>query len=232
MASVTAQSQQDAVSEGIENFELPRSLVTKLARSGMSDNMKMQKDVVLSFQKASTVFVNYLAATAHEVATSKQHKSISASDVLKALEMVGMGDVVPKLQDELNVYRELQKNGGRKSSSAKGKAREALPESASTAQVKGKGKEREKGPTITIGPLHPRTSIATTAELDADAEMDGTDAPLRDEEMLESEGDPEEDVEEELEDNEGEVEEIENTMAIEGDEVARDALGLDKSAEE
>lgn len=43
-----------------------------------------------------------LLRRAHDVAMSKQHKSISASDVLKALEMIEFGDLVNPLQDELN----------------------------------------------------------------------------------------------------------------------------------
>ncbi|TFK68325.1 hypothetical protein BDN72DRAFT_683164 [Pluteus cervinus] len=106
---VTAQQQQDQVSEGIDNFELPKSLVTKIARSAIPDSAKLQKESVLSLVKGSTVFINYLAATAHDVALSKQHKSISASDVIKALEMMEFGDIVEQLQAELLVYRELAK---------------------------------------------------------------------------------------------------------------------------
>lgn len=40
--------------------------------------------------------------SAHEISQNKQHKSISASDVLKALEVVEFGDLVPRLQIELN----------------------------------------------------------------------------------------------------------------------------------
>ena len=35
------------------------------------------------------------------MAASKQHKSVSASDVLRALELTQFGDMVVKLQDEL-----------------------------------------------------------------------------------------------------------------------------------
>ncbi len=38
---------------------------------------------------------------AHDVAQSKQNKSISASDVLKALELLEFGDLVEPLQSEL-----------------------------------------------------------------------------------------------------------------------------------
>ena len=40
-------------------------------------------------------------SSAHDVAALKQHKSISASDVLKALETAQFGDMIDKLQDEL-----------------------------------------------------------------------------------------------------------------------------------
>ncbi|KAI0248976.1 hypothetical protein BJV78DRAFT_731264 [Lactifluus subvellereus] len=160
----SAQAQQDAVSEGIENFELPRALVTRIARSAVPENAKLQKDTVLSLVKGATVFINYLAATAHEVSTSKQHKSISASDVFKALELIEFADLIPPLQAELQgaltttsapsplceslthptypVYRELAKS--KKGSSAGGGSASApaARNKTSTAAQRGKGKER------------------------------------------------------------------------------------------
>ncbi|KIK58283.1 hypothetical protein GYMLUDRAFT_45493 [Collybiopsis luxurians FD-317 M1] len=130
---LSAQQQQDLVSEGIDNFELPKSLVQKIAKSAVPDNTKLQKEVILSLVKGSTVFINYLAATAHDVAQSKQHKSISASDVLKALEMIDLGDLVEPLTAELQVYRDQGNNkssgGARRASTASS----ALPTPATTA---------------------------------------------------------------------------------------------------
>ncbi len=85
----TAQAQQDAISDGIDSFELPRSLIMKLARASqvsidfdasnasiyivcfgqrsdicqVPENTKFSKDVILSILKASTVFVNYLGTS-------------------------------------------------------------------------------------------------------------------------------------------------------------------------
>lgn len=56
---------------------------------------------------ASTTVAGYYASIdnisyrAHDVALSKQHKSISASDVLKALEVIELGDLAEQLQPEL-----------------------------------------------------------------------------------------------------------------------------------
>ncbi|KAK1234661.1 hypothetical protein PQX77_002133 [Marasmius sp. AFHP31] len=146
---ISAQAQQDLVSEGLDNFELPKSIVTKIAKSAVPENTKLQKETILALVKGSTVFINYLAATAHDVAQSKQHKSISAYDVLKALEMIELGDLVNPLQTELQAYRDLSKpEKSKKSSTAKGKG-------ASSAKAKGK----EKASAATAAASAPYTSV-------------------------------------------------------------------------
>lgn len=237
--AVSAQAQQDTISEGIEEFELPKSLVTRIAKSALPENAKMSKDVSLSIVKASTVFINYLAASAHDVAAQKQHKSISASDVLKALELLELGDMVDPLQKELQIYREHQKSdrsrkGG---ASGKGKAREgdgsSVSASKSKASTSAKGKEKEKAPTITIAPrLHPSAPLAPASDEPEDA-VEEADARTGDEEE-ELEGDPDEemdDVEEdeidEMDEDEGK-EELEDRMAVEDGEMIKDARGLDE----
>ncbi|KAJ3889742.1 histone-fold-containing protein [Lentinula edodes] len=147
---LSAQQQQDLVSEGIDNFELPKSLVTKIAKSAVPDNTKLQKEAILSLVKGSTVFINYLGV-AHEVAQSKQHKSISASDVLKALEMIELGDLVEPLSAELQVYRDQVKpdKSGR-GSTASASVNGVIPASAST-NTKTKGKEKVSTTASAVG---------------------------------------------------------------------------------
>lgn len=59
-APITAESQQSAVSEGIDAFELPKSIVIKLAKSGIPEQSKVQKETILALLKGSTVFINLL----------------------------------------------------------------------------------------------------------------------------------------------------------------------------
>ena len=49
----TAQAQQDAVSEGIDNFELPRSLVMKLARASQ---VRFTSDAFVAFNSLGMLF--------------------------------------------------------------------------------------------------------------------------------------------------------------------------------
>ncbi|KAJ7641655.1 histone-fold-containing protein [Roridomyces roridus] len=153
---ISAQAQQDRVSEGMENFELPKSLVTRIAKSALPENVKMQKETVLSLIKGSTVFINYLGA-AHDVALSKQHKSISASDVLKALEMIEFGDLADKLQGELTVYRELAKTDKSKKGSSNVNGSAALKGKASSAKGKEKEENDHRAPWLCC-PFHKRSA--------------------------------------------------------------------------
>ncbi|KAF8180832.1 histone-fold-containing protein [Pholiota molesta] len=185
---LSALAQQNLVSEGIENFELPKSVVMKIAKSAIPDNVKLQKETVLSLVKGSTVFINYLAATAHDVAQSKQHKSISASDVLKALETIEFGDMVNKLQAELLLYRDLSKNdkgkkGNNSTNGAAGASARKAPAAGSSASAsasappppRAKGKERVS--TGNPRPVLPFTSAplgpAPHHPMDVDVDEDG-----------------------------------------------------------
>jgi DNA polymerase epsilon subunit 3 len=254
---ISAQAQQELVSDGIENYELPKTLVTRIAKSGIPENSKLQKEAVLSLVKGSTVFINYLAATAHDVALSKQHKSISASDVLKALELIEFGDLNEMLQNELQIYRNNMKNDkGKKeraeksAASAKGKAKEG-PVDANAASVssvpnpKAKGKEKASASASTSGTMLPPPFTSTPRPISVsappdpdqrtvdaaafwraaeaeDEEMDVEDEPGLVEE--EDEGDVDEDVD--VDDEAGE--EVQDMMAVEEDEVRKDAQALEE----
>ncbi|KAJ7464425.1 histone-fold-containing protein [Mycena latifolia] len=257
--AISAQAQQELVSEGMENFELPKSLVTRIARSALSENVKMQKETVLSLIKGSTVFINYLGATAHDVALSKQHKCISTSDVLKALEMIEFGDLVDKLQAELVVYREQAKTDKSKkgssnvnSSIAKGKTSTPSAGASTPKSASAKGKEKativlpgvgaasavttpldpDMGESISPGTGVPMDVDVEDADVDVDVDVDAE--PLVQVETDGEEGErlEEEEEPEELEDVDEETEELVDTVALEAEELRRDARGPEESLAE
>ncbi|KAJ7641700.1 hypothetical protein FB45DRAFT_900816 [Roridomyces roridus] len=230
----------------MEKIGPPKSLVTRIgiAKFALPENVKMQKETVLSLIKGSTVFINYLGAfssggsrvwvshatrrsscyltrfpsSAHDVALSKQHKSISASDVLKALEMIEFGDLADKLQGELTGA----KNG---SSNVNGSA--ALKGKASFA----KGKEKEKATIVLPGSAAPSTSgahadgesissrpgVAQGMDVDEDVELD-------------VEGDPyaEVDVEEEQVQEPEDVDDGEDVDVVEPEDDTMEMNGLEE----
>ncbi|TEB22857.1 histone-fold-containing protein [Coprinellus micaceus] len=134
---ISAQAQQDLVSEGIENFELPKSVVMKIAKSALPDEARLTKETVLALVKGSTVFINYIGACAHDIAISKQHKTISAADVLKALDLIDFGDVIAALEAEVKVFK--QTGGASSRKSAKESSSGAVAAAGMSASTAGRG---------------------------------------------------------------------------------------------
>ncbi|EIW72403.1 hypothetical protein TREMEDRAFT_24290 [Tremella mesenterica DSM 1558] len=107
--------QQNAHSSSIADFELPKTTLTKLAKGSIPDNVKMQQDVVLALLRGSTLFISYLwykkknaDISAHDQALARSGKSITASDVIKAISEMDFGpadDLIPILEHELAAYR-------------------------------------------------------------------------------------------------------------------------------
>jgi len=155
-AQTAAESQADTAAQdataatGIESWELPKTLVTKIAKTAVGDAgassstdaggsvpTKFTKDATLSLIKGSTVFINYVAATAHDIALYRSHKTISAADVIKALEQLEFGDIAALMPAELEAYRaheKAKKAGG--GSSKKGKEKAQAPEASGSGAGK------------------------------------------------------------------------------------------------
>ncbi|WVN89143.1 uncharacterized protein L203_104359 [Cryptococcus depauperatus CBS 7841] len=96
---------------GISDFELPKTTLTKLAKGSIPDNVKMQQDVVLALLRGSTLFISYLTSAAHDQATARSGKTVTAADVIKAITEMDFGPadvLVPIMEQELAAYRSIQ----------------------------------------------------------------------------------------------------------------------------
>jgi len=175
--------------------------------------------------------------------------------VLKALETIEFGDMVNKLQAELNsessnfppsrlipkfapVYREVSKNDkGKKGSS--NAARKAAANSSASAPVKAKGKEKAASgsafpPPFTSAPLgntpaNPRVAQLSEAAMEVDEEETSVSAVGRagDDELDEDEAEAAEDEIIESEEDQSE-EELEDKDVLEEDELRKDARGVEE----
>ncbi|KAF7884504.1 uncharacterized protein EAF02_004840 [Botrytis sinoallii] len=98
------------VREGIsiEDLSLPKSIVTRLAKSVLPPNTQIQGNAMLAMGKSATIFVNYLATHANENAHSRSVKTIAPQDVFKALDDIEFPDFKPRLEAELAKFIELQ----------------------------------------------------------------------------------------------------------------------------
>ncbi|KAJ1646855.1 hypothetical protein J3B02_000504 [Coemansia erecta] len=109
-------------SNTIDDLDFPKAVLTRIVKASLPENIAIQKEARLAVNRASTIFVSYLAATANDCARESGHKIIMPNDVFKALEAVGLGDFIDRLQADLALYSSIVKQ--KKDLAAKNKAAE------------------------------------------------------------------------------------------------------------
>ncbi|KAL2067197.1 hypothetical protein VTL71DRAFT_1621 [Oculimacula yallundae] len=92
----------------IEDFNLPKSIVTRLAKGVLPPNTQVQGNAMIATTKSATVFVNYLASHANEHASAANRKTIGPQDVFNALEDLEFPDFRNRLEAELAKFNEVQ----------------------------------------------------------------------------------------------------------------------------
>ncbi|KAF9958505.1 hypothetical protein BGZ72_000256 [Mortierella alpina] len=105
------------MSTSIEDNELPKAILTRIMKQVLPDNTNIQANAKLAMTKSTTLFINYLASAANDVAASAGHKMISGAHVLKALESLDLEEMLPRLTEEFKAYQAIQKS--RKGAAAK-----------------------------------------------------------------------------------------------------------------
>ncbi|KFX92124.1 hypothetical protein O988_07414, partial [Pseudogymnoascus sp. VKM F-3808] len=119
-AKETPHKEKDGVN--IEDLNLPKSIVTRLAKGVLPPSTQIQGNAMLAMTKSATVFVGYLATHANEYAQAANRKTVAPADVLKALEDLEFGEFRPRLEAELETFNEnaARKRAGAKKNKEKG----------------------------------------------------------------------------------------------------------------
>ncbi|KAH0544100.1 hypothetical protein FGG08_001718 [Glutinoglossum americanum] len=99
---------RDKEGVSVEDYNLPRTIVQRLAKGVLPANTQIQKDALLAMSKSATVFVSYLTAYANENALRAHKRTIQPKDVLDALSELEFNDFLPRLEAELARYTEIQ----------------------------------------------------------------------------------------------------------------------------
>ncbi|TKX19977.1 DNA polymerase epsilon subunit D [Elsinoe australis] len=197
----------------VEELNLPRTMVQRLAKGVLPSNTQIQKDALLAISKSATVFVNFLASNASEIALASGKKTIAPKDVYAALKENEFETFLERVKDETEKYNEIQcdkRNTYRRTKAAEKKAAtggstngDAMEEDGAV-KVNGADADGEERPAKKI-----RREDGDEPEDEVqDEEVDEVDDDIEDEEDS-----AEEDVEEE-----GEAEQEEDEQGGEGEE--------------
>ncbi|RKF60827.1 putative h2a domain containing protein [Erysiphe neolycopersici] len=85
----------------IEDLSLPKSIVIRLAKAALPANTQIQSNAMLGLTKSATLFINYIASQANEIAAASNRKTVNANDVFAALEDSEFASWKSRLEAEL-----------------------------------------------------------------------------------------------------------------------------------
>ncbi|KAL6906787.1 histone-fold-containing protein [Trichoderma evansii] len=97
---------EDAVT--IEDLNLPKSIITRLAKGSLPPNTQIQGNAILALSKSATVFISYLASHANENTVAAGKKTISPADVFKALDDTEFSFLKEPLEAEFAKFTAVQ----------------------------------------------------------------------------------------------------------------------------
>ncbi|KAI8150156.1 histone-fold-containing protein [Fennellomyces sp. T-0311] len=83
----------------IEDNELPKANISRVLKSALPPGTALQKEAKVAVSKAATVFINYLSTVANDTAKTANHKTISAPDVFKAMEVLEFDHLIQPLKE-------------------------------------------------------------------------------------------------------------------------------------
>ncbi|KAI1094892.1 histone-fold-containing protein [Rostrohypoxylon terebratum] len=205
---------RDAVT--IEDLNLPKSIITRLAKGVLPPNTQIQANAVLAMCKSATVFINHLANAANEKAQGSNKKTIMPADVFEALNDIEFEFMRERLEAEFKKFNEVQttkRSTYRRKVAAAKRAEKAaatdpnasIVSNASTAAGADSGapraskKQKPNAPDDSAMEIDGDMTAETQEQSDAETEPEAEQ-----EEDEEEENDAEEEEEEEEEEEDGE----------------------------
>ena len=90
------------MAERPEDLNLPNAVITRIIKDALPDGVAVSKEARSAMAKAASVFVLYATSTANSLAQKNKKKTVSAQDVLNALEEMEFNNFVEPLKESLD----------------------------------------------------------------------------------------------------------------------------------
>ncbi|KAK1967234.1 hypothetical protein LY78DRAFT_656484 [Colletotrichum sublineola] len=207
-----AKADRDALT--VEDLNLPKSIITRLAKGVLPPNTQIQGNAVLAMSKSATVFINYLASHANEITVNANKKTVSAEDVFKALDEIEFGFLREPLEQEFAKYNQIQsakRNNYRQKVAAKkgGSAAAGVAVGAAAGVAVGVAAGAAAADASLLSNADDSVMTTASSETAPRAKKARVDDSVMnvDEELEDAETEPEEEAEEDPEEDEEEADE-------------------------
>jgi len=122
----TTNNSSTAPATGIE-FEPPLACVRRILKNALPSSTNVGKDASSAFCRACGIFCIYLTACANDVAREHKRQTITANDVLAAVQELDFDEFTPQLKSFLETYRTAEKSKRDAKAAAKASNAEEQP---------------------------------------------------------------------------------------------------------
>lgn len=96
------------MAERPEDLNLPNAVITRIIKDAIPDGVNVSKEARLAISKAASVFVLYATSCSNNFALKAKRKTITAKDVLDALEDMEFDQFVDPLKQCLEAFKKNQ----------------------------------------------------------------------------------------------------------------------------
>jgi len=97
------------MAEKPEDLNLPNAVIARLIKESIPDGVNVSKEARSAVSKAASVFVLYVTSCANNIAQKGKRKTLTATDIFKALDEIEFEEFIPPLKEGLDSFKKEQK---------------------------------------------------------------------------------------------------------------------------
>jgi len=97
------------MAEKPEDLNLPTAVITRMIKEVLPDGVNISKEARAAISKSASVFVLYATSCANNMALQNKRKTLTATDVLDAIEEMEFQSFIKPLKEALEVFKREQK---------------------------------------------------------------------------------------------------------------------------
>lgn len=85
---------KDRKTHGLDELLLPRTLIARMAKQSLPENTPLPRDGVTALMRGAAMFTSYITSEANLIANNESRKTVTHTDILRALESCHFGSFV------------------------------------------------------------------------------------------------------------------------------------------
>jgi len=97
------------MAEKPEDLNLPTAVITRMIKEVLPDGVNISKEARAAISKSASVFVLYATSCANNIALQHKRKTLTATDVLDAIEEMEFTTFLKPLKEALEIFKREQK---------------------------------------------------------------------------------------------------------------------------